>query len=395
MTDPNFERSLRAAARRGRTDGVHPDASLLAAYVDRGLSDAERTELEAHVADCEACMERLAMLGSVNVHDEPELPSFEWSPRQLLSRWGWLVPVATVVVLVAVWERQPSRPASSGPPSPVAPAVEKAARLPSNTAEDGASERSVLPPDEPQRDADLARAPAHQTAEAAKAKDASAKPELQAGAGKGAPRREAPPSGGTAADALALRDKKELDAVTPSQANKIAASPAPAAAAPKPVQTQAAASVAGRADEVSPRNQPKALAIPPVPESVAQGALLKSAVDAPVELASGSGVSIRRSGTRLERSTDNGATWAVDLADAPAGLHVGSCPTAAVCWLGGSQGIVLLRQASGSWTRHVVADGRAAVTAMQAADALEATVSLSDGRRFQTADAGVTWTEAK
>ena len=107
MTDPNFERSLRAAARRGRPGGVHPDASLLAAYVDRGLSDTERTELEAHVADCEECMERLALLGSVNVPDEPEMPSFEWSPRQLLSRWGWLVPVATVVVLVAVWERQP------------------------------------------------------------------------------------------------------------------------------------------------------------------------------------------------------------------------------------------------------------------------------------------------
>ena len=130
-------------------------------------------------------------------------------------------------------------------------------------------------------------------------------------------------------------------------------------------------------------------------ETVAQGVLLKSAIEAPVVLASGPGVSIRRSGTRLERSTDNGATWAVDLVDAPAGLHVGSCPTTAVCWLGGSQGIVVLRQASGSWTRHVVADGRAAVTAIQAADALAATVSLSDGRRFQTADGGVTWVVSK
>jgi hypothetical protein len=108
-------------------------------------------------------------------------------------------------------------------------------------------------------------------------------------------------------------------------------------------------------------------------------------------LASGPGVSIRRTASRLERSIDNGASWALDLADAPAGLHVGSCPTTAVCWLGGSQGIVLLRQASGSWTRHVVADGRAAITAIQAADALAATVTLSDGRRFQTADGGVTW----
>ena len=155
MTDPNFERSLRAAARRGRPGGVHPDASLLAAYVDRGLSDTERAELEAHVADCYECMERLALLGSVNVPDEPEVPSFEWSPRQLLSRWGWLVPVATVVVLVAVWERQPSRPASSAPTSPAAPAVQKQVPPPPNAAEDEANERSVLPPEERQREPDF------------------------------------------------------------------------------------------------------------------------------------------------------------------------------------------------------------------------------------------------
>src|SRR4029079_11339071 len=125
MTDPNFERSLRAAARRGRQGGVHPDASLLAAYVDRGLSATERAQLEAHVADCSECMERLALLGSVNVPDEPEVPSLEWSPRQLLSRWGWLGAGGTGVVLVAVGERQPPRPASSGPASPAAPAVQK------------------------------------------------------------------------------------------------------------------------------------------------------------------------------------------------------------------------------------------------------------------------------
>jgi hypothetical protein len=400
MTDPNFERSLRAAARRGQPGGVHPDASLLAAYVDRGLSDTERAELEVHVADCSECMERLALLGSVNVPDEPEVPSLEWSPRQLLSRWGWLVPVATVVVLVAVWERQPPRPASSAPASPAAPAVQKQMPPAPNEDADERNERSPRPFEEAQREAGFAKAPTHQTPEAPKAKDASARPELQAGAREGAPLRQAPPSGGAAADALALRDKKEVDALSPLKANKVAAKPAPAPAATppatKPVQAEDAASVvAGRADEAKPGNQPQAAAVAPMRETIAQGALLKSAIEAPLVLASGPGVSIRRSGTELERSTDNGATWAVDLADAPAGLHVGSCPTTAVCWLGGSQGIVLLRQASGSWTRHVVADGHAAVTAIHASDALTATVSLSDGRSLQTSDGGVTWVGSK
>ncbi len=401
MTDPNFERSLRAAARRGRPGGVHPDASLLAAYVDRGLSDPERTQLEAHIADCEDCMERLALLGSVNVPDEPGVPSFEWSPRLLLSRWGWLVPVATIVVLVAVWERQPSRPASFTPAPPAAPAASGASATPAvpSEPEQEANERAEASTEERQRKSIVPDHSAQQFAEAPKAKDASPRPERQAGVREIAPRREVPP-GGASADGFALRDKKEIDALAPLQANKVAAKPAPApavapqAAAKTPIQAEDAASVvAGRADEAKPGNLPQAAAVAPMRETVAQGALLKSAIEAPLVLVSGPGVSIRRSASRLERSIDHGATWALDFADAPAGLHVGSCPTTVVCWLGGSQGIVLLRQAPGSWTRRVVADGRAAVIAIQAVDALTATVNLSDGRRFRTADGGVTWVE--
>jgi hypothetical protein len=388
MTDPHFERSLRGAARRGRPGGVHPDASLLAAYVDRGLSDAERATLEAHVADCPECMERLAMLGSVNVPEEPETPTLDWSPRRLLARWGWLVPVATVVVLVAVWERQPSTPPTFAPPppSPSAP-LEQTASPPASVLESAANERA---PGSAQKGVpESPPVPARQEREASKAKDASVRPQLQAQArgGAAAAARAAPV--GDAAEEFALRDKKETDALSPLQANKVAAAPATAAA--KPAQTEAGASVGARADEAKPGNQPQAGAIAPMHEAVAGGTLLKSAVEAPAVIVSGPGVSIRRFGTRLERSTDSGATWSVDLVDAPTGLHAGSCPTATVCWLGGSQGIVLVRQPSGSWTRHVVADGRAAVTAIEAVDAVSATVRLSDGRGFHTTDGGATW----
>jgi hypothetical protein len=289
------------------------------------------------------------------------------------------------------------------PAPPAAPAASGASAAPTapSEPEQEANARAAAPIEERQLKSIVSDDSAQQLAEAPKAKDASTRPQLQAGARERALRREAPPSGGAAAAQFALRDKKEVDALAPLQANKIAGKPAPApaaapqAAAKSPSQTEAAASVAGRADEAKPGNQPQALPTPAVPETVAQGALLKSAIEAPLVVASGPGVSIRRSGTALERSTDNGATWAVDLADAPAGLHVGSCPTPAVCWLGGSHGIVLLRQAPGNWTRHVVADGRAAVTAIQAADALKANVVLSDGRRFHTDDAGVTWLESK
>ncbi len=396
MTDPNFERSLRAAARRGPA-GRRPSGRVAAGGLRRSRPERHR----AHPA-------RGARRGLRRVHGATGAARQRERPRRAGGAVFRVVAAAAAVSMGLARAGRDRRGAgrrlgtAAVPPGLVRAGIASSAGLSRRQSRRHRtrpktrrtsdrwcrsrrlSARQVSP-----------RRRSARSAEASKAKDASARPELQAGAREGAPRRAAPPSGGAAADEFALRDKKELDAVNPPQADKVAAAPAPAAAAAKPVQTEAAASVAGRADEAKARNQPQALATPSVPETVAQGALLKSAIEAPLVVASGPGVSIRRSGTRLERSTDNGATWAVDLADAPAGLHVGSCPTTAVCWLGGSQGIVLVRQASGSWTRHVVADGRAAVIAIQAADALAATVSLSDGRRFQTADAGVTWLERK
>jgi hypothetical protein len=400
MTDPNFERSLRAAARRGRPGGVHPDASLLAAYVDRGLSEAERAELEAHVADCAECMERLALLGSVNVPEEPEAPSFDWSPRQFLSRWGWLVPVATVAVLVAVWERQPSTPAPSADSvaeKPAAVAAPPPASQPANRAVPAdARKESDRSADARLEKEEAQKAPARQVAQGSRAKDTPATAQMQAREREAPSQFGAPLPGGSAAEeAVTPRDKKQLDAVSPAASDKLAAAqPAPPpAAATAPAQAEsAAAGVAGRADEAKPRNE-AAIKAKPMPESIAAGALLKSAVEGPVVLATRDAVSLRRLGTRLERSTDAGATWTLDLADAPGGLHAGACPTALVCWVGGSQGNVLVRQASGTWTRHVVADGRAAVVSIEATDALAATVRLSDGRGFRTSDGGGTWVE--
>ena len=62
MSDLHSDRALRGAARRGRPEGVCPDAAALASYVDRSLSPTEHAALEAHVASCAACIEHLALL---------------------------------------------------------------------------------------------------------------------------------------------------------------------------------------------------------------------------------------------------------------------------------------------------------------------------------------------
>ena len=130
----SFDRALRSAARRGRPAGVCPDAASLAAYADNGLTADERRRVEAHAADCATCLEHLALLGAISLDREAPEPSRSW-----LVRWGWLVPVATAVLLVAVWVRLPEQKASEDarPPSartrlwpPALPEQERAAEPP-------------------------------------------------------------------------------------------------------------------------------------------------------------------------------------------------------------------------------------------------------------------------
>ena len=106
MSD-SFDRALRAAARRGRPAGVCPDAAMLASYADNGLSEDERRFVEAHVADCATCLQHMALLGAVSLDREAPEPSRWW-----LAQWRWLVPVATAVLVVAVWIRLPEQKAT-------------------------------------------------------------------------------------------------------------------------------------------------------------------------------------------------------------------------------------------------------------------------------------------
>ncbi len=71
--------------------------------------------VETHAADCATCLEHLALLGAVSLDREAPEPSRSW-----LVRWGWLVPVATAVLVVAVWVRLPEQKASedAGPTAP-------------------------------------------------------------------------------------------------------------------------------------------------------------------------------------------------------------------------------------------------------------------------------------
>jgi hypothetical protein len=118
------EKELTALLRR-RTDATKrgwrcPDDNQLAAYVNRQISEVRRKKLEAHFADCKACLETLAYVSQA--FDEPSVESV---PAHLIARarslaedkrpvvWRWALAAATACVLVIaaliVWNSRTNR----------------------------------------------------------------------------------------------------------------------------------------------------------------------------------------------------------------------------------------------------------------------------------------------
>ncbi len=73
------------------------DSETIAAFIDDGLAPAQRAAAEAHIADCERCLQLTAAV----VRTAP--PALE-APRRSWLRVGWLAPVAaTAVIAMAAW----------------------------------------------------------------------------------------------------------------------------------------------------------------------------------------------------------------------------------------------------------------------------------------------------
>ena len=92
----------------------------------------------------------------------------------------------------------------------------------------------------------------------------------------------------------------------------------------------------------------------------------------------------------VERSEDGGATWKGQEPDPDAHLVAGSAPTDKVCWLVGSEGIVLVTKDATNWKKippPVTAD----LAAVSAKSASAATITTADGRRFSTHNEGKKW----
>jgi len=94
----------------------------------------------------------------------------------------------------------------------------------------------------------------------------------------------------------------------------------------------------------------------------------------------------------LERSTDDGQTWEPVAVDPPSLLTNGAAPSRLVCWLVGRAGVVLVTTDASHFMRLAFPEA-IDLSTVHAVDALNATVTTSDGRSFETIDGGKTWSE--
>jgi hypothetical protein len=98
---------------------------------------------------------------------------------------------------------------------------------------------------------------------------------------------------------------------------------------------------------------------------------------------------------RVERSVD-GITWKLQKSGVKVELLAGSAPNEAVCWIVGRRGTIVRTTDGGKHWRKVLSPIGGDVAAVQAVDALIATISDADkSATFVTHDGGATWEAAK
>jgi hypothetical protein len=92
----------------------------------------------------------------------------------------------------------------------------------------------------------------------------------------------------------------------------------------------------------------------------------------------------------IEKSGDGGATWKLEYLETHARIIAGSAPSVKICWLVGEGGAIL-RTTNGAHWKMIKPPEETVFVRVEATDALTATVTTRDGRRFSTSDGGKSW----
>ena len=127
----------------------HVDDGTLHAYLDGELSPVERARVDAHVADCPPCRERLAeerslieradaLLALATPQERPAPPLHQLrAPR---PRWRFQLPLAWAATItlafIAGWQLRPARPTIDRESQMLATAPTLRANTPTNRPEE-------------------------------------------------------------------------------------------------------------------------------------------------------------------------------------------------------------------------------------------------------------------
>jgi len=371
--DADMDRLLRAVLKPAPHEeaGDCPDAGLLAAFVDGSLTAAEQSALEAHMATCGRCQEALAVLSHdlTREEDAAAKPQIGWFTRVTRTQLRWLVPISAAATVAVVFfatrpliapERQvPAAEVTQMAQAPVPPA-----ELPGGGAEPSREKSAAVP-----EKREFAGPPERQeTAKALTDKVPSPRAATDALADVSPPRERA-------------RDKQPVEPAAEMMASRVAteekrtqvAVPAPQAP-PPPAGQMAVAQQAADAPVAAPRKDARNLEAGPMAVSAPGGTVLWRL----------------GAGGRLSRSGDSGETWHEQRSGVTADLMAGAAPSPATCWVVGAAGTVLLTTDGERWERRpfpLTVD----LVAVVATSARSAVVTARDGRRFETVDAGFTW----
>ncbi|MES1256275.1 MAG: hypothetical protein ABUS56_11735 [Acidobacteriota bacterium] len=362
----------------GRATDACLDAETMAAWMDGGLSAGARDAAQLHAADCGRCQALLAELVRLDAV-APSSPPVRATPRWLV----WLAPFAAAAAGVAIRVAVPTRQTA---PAPIA-----AGTVAERAAEEASRQPGLATPGPADRPSSVAATPNYDTAASPEPQRSVRRQEADLS------KRESSASGtGFAADSVAAAPAQNtllagrqaetgVGATAQSDAEiraKSASPPASAAPFAAPITRAMEAPAAdARARAAAPFGAPSA------PNAVESGRRLAGGIEivSPDPL-----VRWRLAGASVQRSVDGGTTWEPSSTGVSSVLTAGAAPSASVCWLVGRGGVVLRSSDGRTWQR-LAFPTMTDLSAVRATGAQAASVSTADGRTFDTADGGLTW----
>ncbi len=388
------------------TPGPCPDPEILAAYADRALDADETAHYELHFSQCARCREQLAAMSRAAAPGAGErAPRLGWI-------WDWrllaIAPVTAALIIAAVFfarrpaanrvaeehplvaMQTPSQPPSAAPtPEPAFTPAEPAREL-----QETPPAKAAIPPSASRMRSEAGSierlTPPNFTADVksesneAKVSPAVEEKELTGGAISNAP--------------MTARGMIQLDKSAKQTAPAPAAAPAPA---------QLASGVAAGAVTGENAGAPPAAAPAKKARVFTESATNNLSVNETVTVEAAADRDMRTivrspdprilwrisSGRFVERSNDAGASWRAQWSNANARVVAGSAPSVETCWLVGRGGVVLLTTDGKTW-RTLEPPANADFVEVQASNAVAATVTSTDGRKFETSDGGKHWAPA-